>query len=327
MQTSREQSKMPRFSIIIPVYRTEEFLPSCLDSVLAQTYTDYEVICVNDGSPDSCSSILNEYAAKSNKIRIITQDNQGLSEARNSGLREAIGEYIYFLDSDDVIHPQLLEITLAFAEKYQAEMICFQSERSSNGQFDTKRIEPEDIAFQVTDNPIYLGFRRERFHIEFCVPFKVFRRSLLTGLYFLKNVHYEDVHYILAVLSRSPKTVSLACKLYGYNIRTGSIMHPTQASTRQIRDHHTVVKEVCRIYDQETLKNERLYLRRHFIPVILNEQYKICRRATEDIREQLYEALAKELRELHAMGMLHWRGHKFLRYLKYRQIMKQYPPC
>ena len=78
-------------SVVVPIYNVEKFLPRCLDSVLAQTFKDFELICVNDGSPDNCAAILDEYAQKDKRIRIVTQQNQGLSMARNNGFKVAIG--------------------------------------------------------------------------------------------------------------------------------------------------------------------------------------------------------------------------------------------
>ena len=116
---------MPKISIIIPCYNVEKYLHRCLDSVIGQTFEDFEVICVNDGSPDNSGSILEEYAAKDKRIKILTQKNQGLSMARNNGKALAQGKYIYFLDSDDFIHPQCLEIAHYIAEKYEVDLVSF----------------------------------------------------------------------------------------------------------------------------------------------------------------------------------------------------------
>ena len=89
------------FSIIIPVYNVEKYLRDCLDSVLAQTYPDWEAVCVNDGSTDGSSVILEEYSSKDSRFKVFNQANGGLSLARNTGLDEAKGDYILFLDSDD----------------------------------------------------------------------------------------------------------------------------------------------------------------------------------------------------------------------------------
>ena len=97
-------------SVIIPVYNSEKYLTRCLDSILANTYKNIEVICVNDGSTDNSAKLLNEYAIKDRRMRIIHKSNGGLSSARNAGLREIKGKFLTFIDSDDWIHPQYFEI-------------------------------------------------------------------------------------------------------------------------------------------------------------------------------------------------------------------------
>ena len=101
---------MPKISVIVPVYNVEKYLHECVDSVLAQTFTDFELILVNDGSQDNSGAICDEYASKDERIIIIHQNNQGQAAARNAGVAIAKGEWIHFLDSDDLIHPQMLEI-------------------------------------------------------------------------------------------------------------------------------------------------------------------------------------------------------------------------
>lgn len=104
---------MPRVSIVIPVYRTEQYLPACLDSCIAQSFDDFEIIAVNDGSPDDCHLILEKYSNIDSRIKIISQPNQGAVKARQSGVEAAQSEYIFFLDSDDTITFDALEVLLA----------------------------------------------------------------------------------------------------------------------------------------------------------------------------------------------------------------------
>lgn len=135
-----------------------KYLPRCLDSVLSQTFSDFEAICVNDGSPDSCGEILADYAAKDSRIKILTQQNQGLSMARNNGLKLARGNFIYFLDSDDFIHPQLLEITHALALQHQADMVSFAYIYHKSGeQQQQTRYNPDGIPVKVTSDPFFHG--------------------------------------------------------------------------------------------------------------------------------------------------------------------------
>lgn len=101
---------MPEISIIVPVYKAEQYLSDCIDSILAQTFTDLEVILVDDGSPDSCGSICEEYAAKDSRVSVIHQENQGQAAARNHAMTQAKGKWVCFVDSDDLIHPQMVEL-------------------------------------------------------------------------------------------------------------------------------------------------------------------------------------------------------------------------
>ncbi|WP_418718627.1 glycosyltransferase family 2 protein [Candidatus Allofournierella merdipullorum] len=102
----------PKVTIVIPVYKVEQYLPACIESVRAQTFTDWECILVDDGSPDGCGAICDEAARQDERFRVVHRENGGLSRARNSGMEVARGEYYVFLDSDDAIHPRLLELVL-----------------------------------------------------------------------------------------------------------------------------------------------------------------------------------------------------------------------
>lgn len=116
---------IPEVSVIIPVYNVEKYLRECLDSVLGQTLQNIEVICINDGSTDGSEAILEEYAARDSRIRVVTQKNGGLNAARNSGLDQVTGEYIAIVDSDDWISPYHCEHTLRHARKTGADMTMF----------------------------------------------------------------------------------------------------------------------------------------------------------------------------------------------------------
>ncbi|MCM1010726.1 MAG: glycosyltransferase [Fusobacterium sp.] len=112
-----------KISVIVPVYNVEKFLPECLDSLKNQTLYELEFICVNDGSPDNSLDILNRYAAEDERFIIVSQENGGLSAARNTGLKYAKGDYIYFIDSDDLIAPEHLENMYNAAVKEDADMV------------------------------------------------------------------------------------------------------------------------------------------------------------------------------------------------------------
>ena len=108
---------MPEISIIVPVYRAEKYLNACVDSILNQTYSDFELVLIEDGSPDQSGAICDEYAQKDDRVRVIHQPNQGQAAARNHALPMTQGKWLCYVDSDDAIHPQMLEHLHRAAEK------------------------------------------------------------------------------------------------------------------------------------------------------------------------------------------------------------------
>ncbi len=151
---------MPKISVIIPVYNTEEYLKECLDSIIEQTLKNLEIIIVNDGSTDNSKEICEEYASKDNRIKIIYQKNQGAAIARNKGIAMAKGEYLYFLDSDDYIAADMLEKMLNKIEQEQADIcICKYYDVNANKKISLSEISlrtqliPKKNTFNVYDVP------------------------------------------------------------------------------------------------------------------------------------------------------------------------------
>ena len=116
------ECKQPLISIIVPVYQVKDYVGECVESLMAQTYMNLEILLVDDGSTDGSGAICDEYACGDNRIRVIHQENQGLSSARNTGLDQAKGEYVAFVDSDDAVRPDFIEILYDLADRYQADI-------------------------------------------------------------------------------------------------------------------------------------------------------------------------------------------------------------
>ena len=260
---------MPEISVIIPVYNVEKYLNECLDSVLAQTFKDFEVICVNDGSTDNSPEILRQYADKDQRVKIVTQSNQGLSMARNNGLKEACGRYVYFVDSDDAIHPQCLEIAYSLAEKQQADLVCFSYIKMKEKIPDTGAFDISKLKSKTTCSPLQYCFGK-KYKIRFNVWTKFYRRKLLNGLEFIPKIHFEDYPHTFAVMARKPKTVIIDEPLYFYRINENSISHQ-KSSPQQIKDYHTGISSVYEIYKAPELKKEFAFLRRKLIPNLLKQ--------------------------------------------------------
>ena len=125
MSNREEVENKPNVSIIVPVYNAEKYISECIESILNQSYKNFELIMVNDGSTDKCGMICNQYENFDKRVRVIHQPNQGQSRARNLGVELARGKWISFVDGDDIIHPQMLELMIDAIEKSNAKMcIC-----------------------------------------------------------------------------------------------------------------------------------------------------------------------------------------------------------
>lgn len=138
-------------SIIVPVYNVEKYLPKCLDSLICQTYKNIEIICVNDGSPDNSLAILEAYAKKDERIRIISQENKGASEARNNALNNANGEYIMFVDGDDWVDTDTIEIAFNTLKEHNADVVMWDYVREFENASLPKNIYKENKIFKDGD--------------------------------------------------------------------------------------------------------------------------------------------------------------------------------
>lgn len=214
----------PFFSIIIPVYKVEDYLKECLDSVLEQTFSDYECILVDDGSPDNCPAICDEYSEKYNNFFVIHQDNKGLSEARNTGIRQAKGEYLIFLDSDDKLaNNNVLTSLYIFIMNNTVSVIfcpCFARFSNMNSspfpQFREQQKLTHTQLFEYVKNGGGL----------FAAWLFIVKRITLIDykIYFRKDILHEDMEWIPRLLICNPELVCVyPSEFYLYRHRVGSI--------------------------------------------------------------------------------------------------------
>lgn len=229
-KSKQDRASEPVISVIIPVYKVEKYIHRCVDSVLAQTFTDFEVILVDDSSPDDCGKICDAYAEKDDRIRVIHQVNQGVGAARNHGISLAAGEYLYFIDSDDYMDPASLEILLNLAEKEGADYVIGGHHRvEPDGSTPNHSAEWPDV--KDTED-IRIALLRNK--IPNFVWGRLSKKSLWKNLAFPAGLLYEDM-YITAELSyRAEKIAVTKEPLYYYsNENVGSIMN--YSGTKYIR--------------------------------------------------------------------------------------------
>lgn len=313
---------MPKISVLMPIYNVEKYLNRALDSVLNQTYKDFEVICVDDGSTDNSGKIADEYAKKDKRIKVIHQENQGLSMARNNGLKISNGEYIHFFDSDDVIHPELLETTIYYAEKFKADVVHFEfCKLKKNVEPEIVLFDKEHVKYMVTESPLFLGIKKRGQRVSFNAWSKLYKKSILENLEFIAGIHFEDYPHTFAVFAKHPKTVILDKELYFYTINQNSISNQN-VKPKQIKDYHKGINFLYEIYKASHLKKELKYLKRHIISTVLKEELNKINKATGENKLLMLEAFACELKDLDAKGLISFWGNRLSRYLQYKKLIR-----
>lgn len=218
---------MMKISVIVPVYNVENYIRECLDSIQASTYTDFELILVDDGSTDNSGTICEEYASRDSRVVVSHQVNSGLSSARNHGIEMSTGEYISFVDADDVIAPTMLQRLLDALESSPG---CDFSMGRASTFYDNSM--PElDMAADETSTTVeysqhqYMSylFRGNQFGypVVWC---KLFRREFIGDEKF-KAIDAEDIEWLTRLCVNMKKSVIVERQLYGYRVRPDSITH------------------------------------------------------------------------------------------------------
>ncbi|MCQ2603527.1 MAG: glycosyltransferase [Spirochaetia bacterium] len=223
----------PKVSVIIPVYNTAEYLPQCLDSVVNQTLQEIEIICVDDGSTDSSLEILREYAKKDNRITVITQENLHAGVARNAGFTVAKGEYVYFMDSDDLCSEFLLAKTVELADKNKADIVAFNGVKFfedgteiDRTEINPKRINKKNNVFNYKDCP------KNILQTINPTPWnKLFNASFIrnNNLYFEPISTQNDITFAAVALARAKRISYTTEKFYRYRWGQAGTITSTKA--------------------------------------------------------------------------------------------------
>lgn len=210
-----------KISVIIPVYNVEKYLSQCLENIIHQTYTNLEIICINDGSADNSKNILKDYAKIDKRIRIIEKENGGISSARNVGIKEATGDYIHFIDSDDYIPLNYYEKMIKASDNTNADIVC------SGFYFE----ECKEMSVYYKDTFILTNLY-DKLYKTFINYFNYVWRYLIktsfikeNNFYFINGKVYEDIGYTLELLIKANKVVIVPKVQYFYRYRKDSIVH------------------------------------------------------------------------------------------------------
>ncbi len=211
----------PLISIIVPIYKVEKYLNRCLDSIINQTYKDLEIILVDDGSPDNCGRICDEYELKDNRIKVIHKENGGLSDARNVAIDIAKGEYITFIDSDDYVTIDYVESLYNIINKYNAEMSISLPNSFKEGTIPAEYIESKKEKIFDPRMAVSTMFYQELF--DNYAWAKLYHKSLFDNIRYPKGLLFEDLPTTYKLMFKCKTIVFINYKNYYYLQRNDSI--------------------------------------------------------------------------------------------------------
>lgn len=207
-----------KVSIIVPVYNVEKYIHKCIDSILAQTYRNLEIILVDDGSPDNCGKICDEYASNDNRIIVIHQKNGGLSAARNAGLNKSTGNFIVFVDSDDYLESSAIEDCIHYIKTNNYDILIFNwYDIYLDDQLKTIKKFPRKINenYSKSYKSLYYAILWDK--IPNLVWNKIYKKELWENIYFPKNCNFEDLAVMPYIFAKAHNIGYLDKHLYNYN--------------------------------------------------------------------------------------------------------------
>lgn len=311
-----------KFSIIVPVYNVENYIGQALDSILSQTYKDYEVIIINDGSTDQSLSICESYKKKFENVTIVTQKNGGLSEARNTGIKIAKGEFIYFFDSDDCMDSMLLESVNKQIEKdKQLDMVQFHYE-----SFKNNKVKQDSLTFSTIPNDTTLN-NTELINLLYSGETTLFtawsyviRTSIVRNhnLEFIPKIINEDVLFIYSCFKFVRHYICISDVLYYYRLRRQSI---TQTFDRTARVYSVLVI-ITHLYDEYYHSDESTIYAK-FIYDKLQHELKNYLLESFSIREAVYVYKRYEGKGDISFVKIIWNRIGYLGKLHVRNLVKR----
>lgn len=277
-------ASMPLVSIIVPIYNVEPYLAECLDSLVNQTLHDIEIICVNDGSPDCCADIVRDYMLRDERILLIEQENKGLSGARNTGLKVAKGEYVYFMDSDDWLESDAMDVCYQVAATKGVDVVFFDAIAFKDGVDDNvgdmpddynralalsevanKRIRAKKLFMQMINNSTMRS--------SVCLNFIKRKLLLENRLYFEEGLIHEDELFTPQLYALASTMMYIPRMFFHRRVRLGSIMTSVKTE-KTLESLSHIIGELCAFAKSHFGVRQVIYLRCYELAVHANNLKK-----------------------------------------------------
>ena len=279
---------MVKISVIVPVYNVEDYLRQCLDSIMNQSLSDIEIICVDDGSTDRSGLILEEYLLKYERIRVFSQENRGAGASRNFAIEHAMGEYVYFMDADDYLDLNAFEMIYSAAEEKSVDFLMF---KISNFHEDTGEVVDDDYynmphlkELVGGDTFSYSDVSKIALDLCVCPPGNLFRREFISDIRFPEGLLFEDNVFFTHALFKAERICFLDEFLYRRRRRMDSTTTPLSVRSLDTIDITNMLIDLCDEFGHENHKGA-LYYR------IFNNIYRIFKKADEAQKEEFFDKI------------------------------------
>lgn len=273
----------PDITVIVPVYKVEPFIRQCLDSLLNQTKQEIEILLIDDGSPDSCGQICDDYARIDSRFTVIHQENQGLAETRNIGIEHAKAPYVMFVDSDDWVKPAFCERAYYLITDKNADIVFFGFERLKNGRPMKQPYSEKPEGYKSLSEAIDLVFSNSGNYTWN----KIYRRELFEGIRYPKGRVYEDIGVTYQVVLKAKQIWYTWEKLYFYRYRKDSVV--TTKTRENMNDAYEMTMQL--IHSLQQLKETKATADQYLI--VLHYSYCITHR--KDLSDERYRMAEKVL--------------------------------
>lgn len=244
----------PLVSVIVPVYKVEPYLERCLDSLVNQTLKEIEIIVIDDGSPDRCGEICDDYAARDERFRVVHQENRGLSAARNVGINLARADYLMFVDSDDWVHPDYCRLPYEAAVEHRVELVIFQYERI-NGRHRSIRPQNMEEGGKSRDTAMSMLYHGA----SVAVWNKLYTKELCSNIRFIEGRYCEDHPFQTRIVHNANNIFFFNQVLYYYSLRDGSITR--LGNDKYVRDRYEMLLEASRYLEEQGYHEEAQFER------------------------------------------------------------------
>ena len=315
-------TKQALISVIVPIYGVEQYLDKCIDSILDQSYTNLEIILVDDGSPDKCGEICERYAIKDKRIRVIHKENGGLSSARNAGMRVMKGEYVTFIDSDDYISPYYVEHLFFALNSINADLSISWFKEISEDDTNVNAIATIQNLRRLSQVDC---FRKLLYQdgIETSAWGKLYKTKLIDGLKYPEGELYEDIPVTSAYIFKCNSIAVISNEDYFYLQRNNSIQYQRFDSRKMDGIYHIEAMSEKVIKKYPELKSAAMCRE---ISVSYNLLLQIPKGSNQESREYLWKVIVRNRRtvlfDTHARKKA--RAAAGLSYLGYRILSKIY---